>query len=34
MRASSIVAPAALALASAMTPAYAYDEGTVTGGGH
>jgi hypothetical protein len=33
MRASSIIAPAALALASAMTPAYAYDEGTVTGGG-
>ena len=33
MRASSIIAPAALALASAVTPAYAYDEGAVTGGG-
>src|ERR1700758_1155066 len=33
MRGSSIIAPAALALASAMMPAYAYDKGTVTGGG-
>ena len=33
IRASSIVAPAALALVSAVLPAFAYEEGTVSGGG-
>jgi hypothetical protein len=33
MRARAIIASAALALASAVTPAFCYDEGTVTGGG-
>ena len=33
IRASLIVAPAALALAIAATPAFAYEEGSVTGGG-
>jgi hypothetical protein len=33
IRASSIVASAALALASAVMPAFAYEEGSVTGGG-
>ena len=33
MRTRAIIAPAALALASAVTPAFCYDEGTVTGGG-
>jgi plastocyanin len=32
-RARSFIAPAALALASVVTPAFGYDEGTVTGGG-
>jgi Carboxypeptidase regulatory-like domain len=33
MRASWIIAPAALAMTGALTPAFAYEEGTVTGGG-
>jgi hypothetical protein len=33
MRIRAIIAPAALALASAITPAFGYDEATVTGGG-
>jgi len=33
MRTRAIIAPAALALASATTPAFCYDEGAVTGGG-
>jgi hypothetical protein len=33
IRLGSIIAPAALALANAITPAFCYDEATVTGGG-